>query len=308
MDITKKMLSIPALIAASFLTYIKTLPWLLIFYFLPAMFLVAMINPSMRQFMDESAKLAQMGATSADLAMAFSVFAGQPFIIFISACFFILFIYNSILSYLLNESFLNPANRGVFMAIISSITCLPRYILVCFLFFCILAIFIILPLLPAAFFDLPLILKILVGVLWVFCLLFALGFAFTSLFFTRAAVLRQKGPSQVFIYSAKIVKANIAKLIVYLGLVMILTWAASVVVQTFIAIPFSILINLFNLNADAALLPFTVICNGLVVFFPITALTVYFLNTDYVINYDRNKMECYSRVSGINDSTMPQVR
>ncbi len=308
MDITKKLLSIPSLIAASAITYIKTFPFILIFYFVPALFLVAAVNPSMKEFLEAAAKLAQTGASPEDIAAAFSVFASQPFVMFISTCFFVLFIYNAILSYLINESFSNPAKRGILSAVISSITCLPRYVLCCFVFFCILGLFTLVPLLPVAFFNLPLILKILVGIVWLFCVLFAIAFSVTSIFFTRVAVLRKKGPGQVFIYSSKIVKAHFAKLIIYVIIIAALTWALSLVAQSFIAIPFAIAINIFNLNPDTALLPFTVISNGLVAFFPITALTVYFLNTDYIINYDRNKMENYARVSAINDNSLPKIK
>lgn len=307
MEITKKMLSVVQLAALSVTTFLKALPAIIIVYFIPALLLMIFVAP----FLADVPQLfaAQQGA--APMVAFFAVLQQilmRPQVAVVSLLFAFIYFYSLCVAYLVTEGIVNKEKSSLRYIIPQSVIALPRLIAAYLAFAGIVILFALGPYIPSFFIMLTPIANFLVFLLWLFCLLFIVVFAFTSMFFGRVAVLREKWPRHAFYYSYKLVYKHIFRLIAFLIIITAINLALYMVINMFIGIPLAIFASFVNINAAQASLPFSIISNGVCAFFSSVALTVYFLNMDYMLNRDNKRMEVFSRVAAINDNSMPVLK
>lgn len=306
MSIMTKILSVLELLILSLFTYLKALPFLLIVYFIPAVMLMLFALPYMPNSWPLTSGLAELSRP--EFINTAKVLLASKYIVITSLLFISLCFYCTIFSFFLTEGIVNREKRGLLIIFAESFPAVGRFLFAYLAYAGIIVLFTIVPLLPFRFFTLQPWAQISLWGLWILCVIATVAFVFTSVFFTRVAVLRDKWPQDIFYYSYKIVMARPFKMIVFLISIAMFTAISSTFVKMFLNIPLGILSSVANINSVAATMPFYIICMGLLSFFPIIAVTVYFLNIDYNINSERNRVDLYSRVSAINDKSMPRLR
>lgn len=306
MDITKEMLSVFKLTALSLVTFLRTLPSVIIVYLIPALAIVFFVSPYLS---DVPALIAKQASPShlTYLIVLKQVFARAE--VFLSAILFaVVYIYAITFTYLYTEGILNRVKAGLYYVIPQSILAFPRFIAALVACAGIIFLFLSAPYIPAFFTPLTPALSLGLFLLWWLALIFVIFFIFTGLFFGRVAVLRNKWPRGIFYYSYKLIYGRGLRLLVYLIIICFINAVLFFALKVFMAPLLALFTSAFGLDKAAAAIPFSIALYIGCSFYYSVALTTYFLNMDYMLNRDNKKMELFSRVAAINDNSMPVLK
>jgi hypothetical protein len=304
MPLTSRLVSIPGLIKETVIVFLKSLPLLLVVYFLPAFIVMAASLPLSVDLQGVLAILPH-DAGPETLARALAPLVLSPRFFAVACAVLAVAGFGNIFSCVLTDSMVGRERFGMAEIFSRSIKAVPRYIAAWLAYFGIIILFA--ALLPVVFMvaRLPVFVNLALFVLYICGLIFTIVFMFTGIFFARVAVLRGKWPDQIFYESYKVVKTGVVRLILYLMLLFFFAGACSMALEMFSEILFGIL-SIFLPAAHAHSLPFVVFINGITQFLLNIGITVFYINGDYNANPDM-RMEYLSRVAAGRDKSMPSI-
>jgi hypothetical protein len=306
MDITKEMLSVLKLTALSLLTFIRTLPAIIIVYLIPALAIVFFVSPHVSDVPLLIAK--QASPSHLTYLMVFKQVIARPEVFLSLVLFAAVYIYAITFTYLYTEGILNRVKAGLYYVIPQSVLAFPRFIAAIVACAGVIFLFLSAPYIPAFFTPLTPALSLGLFLLWWLALIFVIFFIFTGIFFGRVAVLRNKWPRGIFYYSYKLVYGRGLKLLVYLIIISFINAVLLFTLKLFMPVLLGIFASSVGADKGGAAIPYAIALYVGASFYYSVALTTYFLNMDYMLNRDNKKMELFSRVAAINDNSMPVLK
>jgi len=299
------MLSVLELTGLSMFTFLRALPAVILFYLAPALLILFISLPVLPQFTEFVPPgsfnihlflpyLAQQASSHQSVCVAAAVF----FLVYALSLCFVFFIV---------EGILNKERAGLYYIIPHAVASLVNLLAAFLAFFLILLIFMAVPVLFIYVIALPENLAFVHGALFVLFGLLAVVFLCGGVFFPQAAVLRGKGIGDVFYYSYRLIRGRGIRLIHFLVLALFINFALCLLVYIFNDVLIMAVSSLLHAGSAQIVFAFKVIAAGFCSFYIQIALTVYFLNMDYMINRDNKKLSVFSRVAAINDNSMPTL-